>query len=109
MSVIIIEKGEEGLGIYNPEVETVANGSIHIINRTDYDVKMNDPNNILTLVRGKKNSVNSKIIYAGEQEEYFVRVDEQEGIYDYSMSAKVDEVFGILKGVYGTPRIVIVA
>ena len=109
MSVIIVEHGNQGLGIYHPEVEAVAGGSVYIINRTNHDIKMYDPNTILEPTPGSNKSISGKVIKANDKAKYYVRAGEKEGIYGYSIFAQYDQFYEILHGINGTPRIIIVA
>jgi len=110
MSVIIIEVGKKGLGIYSPEAVAAPGDQVTIFNRTDCNIRMNDPNNVLSLTSEADTSINSYVIPPNKTVQFFVRAGKSDGIYGYSMFAMCGEnYYEILRAINGTPRIIIVS
>jgi len=109
MSVIIIEDGNEGLGIYRPEVEAVEGESVTIFNKSSHNIKIYDPNGILEDPLKPGKSISGKVIKAEATCKYRVRANVADGVYGYAVFAEISGNYEFLDGIYGTPRIIIVS
>ena len=109
MSVIIVEDGNKGLGIYSPQAVAAPGTSVTIFNRTKCKLKMYDPNVVLANEPDLTSSTTVRIIDPEETAIFYVKKSKQAGIYGYSIFAQCDENYEVLKAINGTPRIIIVS